>query len=145
MSPSERYLNQAVLEDLRDQRPRLLVILRHARDLPGNGFRRLDYVTYFRRDPRIAAIFDRYERVADLGDFVVYERIPDGLARSERPPSVEPGTRDIVRAPTGRRDLAVHDPSNWLAALAVLTFIVTVIAASILEARRVSPRIVRGD
>src|SRR5207248_711278 len=29
MGPSERFLNQAVFEDLRDQRPRLLVILRN--------------------------------------------------------------------------------------------------------------------
>jgi hypothetical protein len=132
MSPSERFLNQAVFEDLRDQRPRVLIILQHARDLPINGFRRLDYVAYFRRDPRIASLLDRYQLVADLGDYLIYERIPDAQARAESPPTVQPATRDILPAgPAG----GTHKGDPVLV-LALLTFVISVIVASMAEKRR---------
>jgi hypothetical protein len=119
MGPSERYLNQAVLQDLRDRRPKLLLVLQHARDLPSNGFRRLDYVGYFSRDPEIASLLRRYQLVADLGDFLVYERLADGMARTGRPPSVQPGTRDIVQAGgSGRAPARARDPVLLLAMLA---------------------------
>jgi hypothetical protein len=138
MSPSERYLNQAVFEDLRDQRPKLLVVLQHARDLPVNGFRRLDYVAYFGRDPRIAGILDRYQRVADLGDFVVYERIADGTARSGPSPSPQPGTRDIVQS---RQAGGVHVRfGNPGFLLALLAFVVSAVFASGAEKARASAR-----
>jgi hypothetical protein len=138
MGPSERYLNQAVLEDLRDQRPKLLVVLQHARDLPVNGFRRLDYVAYFSRDSRIASIFERYQLVADTGDFEVYERIADGAARSGRPPSGQPGTRDIVPAGQARGVHPTnHDPAFLLALLA---FVISAVCASIAEKGRLSPQ-----
>ena len=136
MGPSERYLNQAVLEDLRDQRPKLLVVLQHARDLPVNGFRRLDYVAYFSRDSRIASTFQRYQLVADTGDFEVYERIADGAVRSGRPPSVQPGTRDIVPAGQARGvHPSSHDPAVLLALLA---FVISAVCASIAEKGRPS-------
>ena len=136
MSPSERYLNQAVLDDLRDQRPKLLVILQHARDLPMNGFRRLDYVAYFSRDQRIASLLERYQRVADLGDFAVYERIPDGAARSASPPSVQPGTRDIVPAgQAGGVRVRGNDPG---VILALLAFVISAICASVFEKNRLA-------
>jgi hypothetical protein len=139
MSPSERYLNQAVLGDLRDQRPKLLVILRHARDLPVNGFRRLDYVAYFSRDPRIASTLDRYQLVANTGDFEVYERIAEGTARSGHPPSIQPGTRDIVPAgQAGGMHLHIHDPGVLLALLA---FVISAICAFIAEKGRLSPQV----
>jgi len=122
MSPSERYLNEAVFEDLRDQRPKLLIVLQHARDLPINGFRRLDYVAYFGRDPRIASLLDRYQLVADLGDYMVYERIPDGEPRATSPPSVQPGTHDIIRAgATGGGLVRWRDPFFLLVLLAFVT------------------------
>jgi hypothetical protein len=136
MSPSERYLNQAVLEDLRDQRPKLLIILQHARDLPANGLRRLDYVAYFSRDPRIASMLQRYQLVADLGDFVVYERIAVGMAPTGRPPSVQPGTRDIVQSgQAGRAPDRARDPGLLLA---VLAFVISAFWASIAEKARSS-------
>jgi hypothetical protein len=136
MSPSERFLNQAVFEDLRDQRPRVLVILQHARDLPINGFRRLDYVAYFRRDPRIAALLDRYQFKADLGDFLVYERIPETQARAESPPTVQPATRDIVQAGTLRGAQGrSRDPAF---VLALLAFVISAIIASTHEKARAS-------
>ena len=99
MSPSERYLNASVLEDLRAHRPRLLLVYRPARDLPRNGYRRLNYVAYFGRDPRFAEVFRQYQRIAVTGDYEVYERLAAGAARSGPPPSDEPGTQDIL--PTG--------------------------------------------
>jgi hypothetical protein len=136
MSPSERYLNQAVFEDLRDQRPKVLVVLKHARDLPINGFRRLDYVAYFRRDPRIATLLDRYQFAADLGDFLVYERIPEAQERAESPPTVQPATRDIVHAgPAGGAHVRVRDPAF---ALGLLAFVISAILASVAEKGRAS-------
>jgi hypothetical protein len=136
MSPSERYLNQAVFEDLRDQRPKVLVVLQHARDLPVNGFRRLDYVAYFRRDPRIANLLDRYQLRADLDDFLVYERIPDAQARAETPPIVQAATRDIVQAGAVRGAYGrSRDPAF---VLALMAFVISVILASIAEKGRAS-------
>jgi hypothetical protein len=133
MSPSERYLNQAVFEDLRDQRPKVLVVLQHARDLPVNGFRRLDYVAYFRRAPRIAALLDRYEFRADLGDFLVYERIPEAQAGAESPPTVQPVTRDIVRAGAVRGAHGLNRDPVFV--LALLAFVISAIFAAIAEKR----------
>ncbi|HUS17641.1 MAG TPA: hypothetical protein VM536_21810, partial [Chloroflexia bacterium] len=131
MSPSERYMNQAVLEDLRQQRPKLLAILQHARDLPANGFRRLDYLAYFSRDPRIATILEGYQLVANVGDFVVYERVAEGAARSGPPPTVQPGTRDVIQAGqasgTGGR---VGHPETLLALAA---FVISAIIALLTE------------
>ncbi len=138
MSASERYLNQSVFEDLRDRRPKLLVVLQHARDLPANGFRRLDYIAYFSRDPRIASIFEDYQQVADVGDFVVFERIAQGTARTGPPPRVQPGTRDIVPVQrTGTLPVRTGDPAILLALLA---FVVSVIFAAIAERAQAQAR-----
>jgi hypothetical protein len=142
MSPSERFLNQAVFEDLRDQHPKLLVVLQHARDLPANGFRRLDYVAYFSRDPRIASELERYQLVADLGDFEVFQRLADGATRVSRAPIVQPGTHDIVVGRPGRGPRLSLGDSGGL--LALLTFVVSAILATIAEKGRVSSRIAGG-
>jgi len=96
MSPSERYLNQSALEDLRAHRPKLLLVYRPARDLARNGYRRLNYVAYFGRDQRFASVFQQYELIAETGDYQLYERLADGAARAGPPPTAEPGTRDIL-------------------------------------------------
>ncbi len=138
MSPSERYMNQAVFQDLRDQRPKLLAILQHARDLPANGFRRLDYVAYFIRDPRIASILARYQLVADVGDFTVYERVADGTAPSRPSPTVQPGTRDVINeGQSVIGPVRVRDPAFLLT---VLAFVVSAICASIVEKGRPLPK-----
>jgi hypothetical protein len=143
MSPSERFLNRAVLEDLRDRRPRLLVVLKHARDLPVNGFRRLNYIAYFSRDPRIASELGRYQLVADLGEFEVFERIADGVARTARPPIVQPGTRDIVLTrPTLSSRAGLGDRG---ALLGLLAFVVIAIWASLAERGRVAMGGVAGS
>jgi hypothetical protein len=133
MSPSERYLNQAVLDDLREHRPKLLLVLQHARDLPVNGLRRLDYVAYFGRDPGIAQIFRNYHLIADLGDYRLYERAPSGLVGSGPPPSVTPGTRDVIRGDGGGVQLRFSDPSFLLA---LLVFLISLGAIVIVERER---------
>ena len=126
MSTSERYLNQAVLDDLRAHSPKLLVVFRHARDLPVNGLRRLDYVAYFARDPRIARILQDYQLVAELGDYLVYQRVPPGLARSGPPPMVTPGTQDVIRIQESGVRLRFADPSLLIAVLAFLVSLITI-------------------
>jgi hypothetical protein len=128
MGPSERFLNQAVYEDLRDQLPKLLVVLQHARDLPVNGFRRLDYVAYFRRDPRIAGILEHYQLVADVGDFVVYER-----ARGRRRRPATAGRAAGTRHHCGQRS---PGPRSSHA-----RFVIGAICASLVEKARAAPRV----
>jgi len=95
------------------------------------------------RDPRTASTLERYQLVADLGDFEVYELIADGAARSGRPPGVQPGTRDIIPArQTGGVRVRIGDPGVLLALLA---FAVSAICASIVEKGRVSPRVAPGS
>ena len=131
MSPSERYLNQAVFEDLRRQRPKLLVVLQHTRDRPSNGFRRLNYLAYFSRDARIASLLEDYQLVANLGDFTVYERVPGGTERSAPPPRALPSTLDIADT----RQTLFANPTF---VLALLAFVVSAILASIFEKSRAS-------
>ncbi len=135
MSPSERYLNQAVLGDLKTHQPRLLIVFKPARDLPVNGLRRIDYLAYFGRDPRFEEIFREYEFVADLGDYLVYQRIQPGAARSGPPPAPTPGTQDITTVRESGVRLRLADPS-LLVALAA--FLAGLLAAWIGERRRVA-------
>jgi hypothetical protein len=125
MSPSERYLNTAVREDLEANRPKLLLVLRSARDLPVNGYRRINYVAYFRRDERIARVLDRYQWLSDVGDYSVYERTPDGVA-VKVPPSPAPGTHDVIRADTEGMHLRLQDPTFLFS---IITFLVVLAVA----------------
>jgi hypothetical protein len=118
MSPSERYLNQAVLEDLERQPPKVLIVLRHARDLPVNGYRRLNYLAYFGRDPRLAAILDRYQWIGDVGDYAAYERLADGQPRTGPPPAAAPGTHDVIRTDREGLHLRLQDSTFLFAIVA---------------------------
>ena len=139
MSSTERYLNQAVFEDLRDHRPKLLIILQHARDLPKNGFRRLNYVAYFSRDPRIARILERYQLVTGLGGYLIYERLPGGAERTGPPPRVQPGILDVAQGPNvGSVPAPIRDPGFRLA---LLVFVVGVIFASLTERGRAAAEV----
>jgi hypothetical protein len=132
MPASERYLVESVRTDLVAGRPRLLLVLRHARDVPENGYRRLNYVAYFARDRRIAAVFDRYRFVANVGEYSVYERLPDGSAPAAQPPSPASGTQDILTGESGGLHLRLRDPSF---VLAIGTFLVA-LAWAIARERR---------
>jgi hypothetical protein len=122
MGAAERYLNRAVREDLQANRPKLILVLRNARDRPPNSYRRLDYVAYFGRDPAIAAVLRQYQWIANVGEYALYERLAEGAARSGPPPSPAPGTLDVVRAHTEGLHLRVGNPA-FLAA--TLCFLVT--------------------
>ena len=135
MSASERYLNRSVLEDLR-QRPKLLIVLQHARDLSVNGYRRLDYVAYFSRDPRITQVFQEYQLIAEMGDYMVYEWVPVGARRTGARPTVIPGTHDIVLTKEGGAQLRFGDSSF---AVAVLTFLFSLTAVGLSERGRRKP------
>ena len=96
MGPVERYLNDAAFADFERYQPTVLVVLRHARDLPTNGLRRLDYIAYFGRDPRFAPLLRRYQWVADVGEYAVYARLSGAAPRSARPPMATAGTQDLL-------------------------------------------------
>jgi hypothetical protein len=97
MGPAERYLNDAVSQDLDRYRPDVLLILRHARDVPQNSLRRLDYVGYFSRDPRIARELREYRLAEEAGEYRLYVRARTPDQPGPRPES-QPGRYDVVRS-----------------------------------------------
>jgi hypothetical protein len=74
MGLAERYLNEAVSEDLKRLRPDLLVVLRAGPDRREMGIRRLDYLSYFSREPEVAAVLSEYTWLADVDEYRVYRR-----------------------------------------------------------------------
>lgn len=131
MGVPEQFLNQAVGEDLLAARPRLLLILRPFPDRPPYGFRRLNYVAYFGRDPRLSAFFARYQWVSTEGAFDLFEWIGSDVPRTGPPPSVEVPP---LRAPPPQAWLTRIDPE-----LAAGTVIFVVLAVGSLMRRRVGP------
>ncbi|MGH2404566.1 MAG: hypothetical protein ACRDGN_08880, partial [bacterium] len=95
MPPQERYLNQAVREDLLRARPRLLLVMRPARDVKTNYLRRIHYIEYFGRDPELNRFFGDYQRVAVKGEYDVYERLGPAGKRVGDPPSRTAGSLDV--------------------------------------------------
>lgn len=97
MGAAERYLNDAVSADLARYRPDVLMVLRHARDIPENAQRRVDYIGYFSRDPRIAEALRQYRLAEEVGQYLLYVR----AATPGQPgltPASEPGRYDVVRS-----------------------------------------------
>jgi hypothetical protein len=74
----ERYLIDAVVSDLRGELPALLIV-----DVtplkPSFGGRPFDYLEYFSRDSRFAALMRDYEPLTTLGKFRVYRRLPEDM------------------------------------------------------------------
>ena len=136
MSPTERYLNQAVLQDL-DKRPKLLLVFRPARDLPVNGYRRLDYVAYFSREPEIGMILQEYELVARTRDYLVYQWAPSAGQRTGPAPAPTPGTSDVVVTREGGASLRLGDPRLLVA---MLTFMGSLIISALSSRTRVRGR-----
>lgn len=97
MGPLERYVNDAVIADLRAGEPGVLLVLRPGPDRRQWGLRRLDFLGYFQRDTRFAAWFQRYRFLAQVGEYWVFVRAPDGAPPSQpwrRPGGPPPGTPD---------------------------------------------------
>jgi len=111
MRPPERYLWDAVHEDLLQAQPGLILVLRPARDVARNGLRRLNYIRYFERDPALATLFSRYQLLATKGEYDVYARLPDGAARTAPPPSSAPGRLDVLHTQLSevRLDIVDHE------------------------------------
>jgi hypothetical protein len=126
-SPAERYLREAVVSDLEASDPKLIIVLRHARDIPENGLRRLDYLTYFRQDPRFADRMDRYQWLADVGEFTVFERLNAGASRTTRPAISTPGVSDVLREDREGLHLRLGSP-EFLLGLVVFAIAATILA-----------------
>jgi hypothetical protein len=87
MGEAERYLNDAVGEDLARFRPDLLVVLRAGPDRREMGIRRVDYLAYFSREPEVAALLSEYSWLADVDEYRVYRRGPAGVKPVRTPDS----------------------------------------------------------
>jgi len=131
MSPPERYLNQAVREDLLRYRPRLILVMRPARDVKKNYLRRIHYIEYFGRDAELSRLFASYQHVGVKGEYDVYERLGPSDIRVADAPSLVPGTLDVKGAE--RLRLAVISP-DFTAGLVV--FVLLWGAAARADARR---------
>ncbi len=120
MPPTERYLNQAVREDLLRARPRLLLVMRPARDVRKNYLRRIHYIEYFGRDPELSQFFADYQFVAVKGEYDVYERLGPSDTRMADGPSRTAGSLD-VKSPE-RLKLAVIS-QDFTAGLAIFAML----------------------
>jgi hypothetical protein len=96
MDRAERYLNDAVYEDLTRNRPDVIMVLRHARDIQENSLRRVDYLAYFERDARIAEALREYRLAERVGEYLLYVRAASPNQPGPLPKS-EPGRYDILR------------------------------------------------
>jgi hypothetical protein len=132
MGPAERYLNDAVYEDLARYRPDVLLVLRHARDVRENALRRLDYLGYFGRDERIAALLKEYRFGEDVGQYRLYVRAKASDSPGV-PPTSAPGKHDVLRSRTTGGSALLSD-SEFL--LHLLTFVVLACLAYGAERRR---------
>ncbi len=116
MAPAERWLNRAVREDLLKAEPRVLVVLRPARDVGPNGPRRMHYIRYFGRQPDLAAFFARYQLAGHYGEFDVYQRLEGAQGVATTPPSAEPAQLDVKGVDGQGVRLAFGDPEFALGA-----------------------------
>lgn len=131
MQPAERYLWDAVREDLLAAQPDLLLVLRPARDVARNGLRRLHYIQYFERDPELAKLFRRYEWVGEKGEYDIYQPVKSGARRTGPPPSAAPGDLDVRLGGVREIRAQAFDP----AFLAGLVVFVAVWVLSVLQDR----------
>ena len=67
-----------MVEDPEAGRPHVLRVLRPGLDRREWGLRRLDYLSYFLLDRRFASLFERYRYSAQVGEYWVFTRLPDG-------------------------------------------------------------------
>lgn len=111
MPPAERYMWDAVREDLARTPPGVLLVLSAGQDVPANGLRRLNYLAYFARDPELRQLFGGYQLVDVSGEYLVYEHLDVGATRVGPPPSVEPLPRVAPRLDLGDFTFRMVDPT----------------------------------
>ncbi|MGH7630927.1 MAG: hypothetical protein ACREOF_16395 [Gemmatimonadales bacterium] len=109
MGARERYFFETVKEDLLRSRPRLLLVLRPARDVRSNGLRRLHYIRYFGQDAALASWFTGFQFAGPRGEYDVYERVATSAPRSAPTPSTAPGTADAKLARVSELRLGLLD------------------------------------
>jgi hypothetical protein len=139
MGWQERYLFESVRTDLTSARPRVLLVLRPARDVPRNGLRRLHYIQYFSRDSALAALFSQYQLIGSYGEHDVYERVGAG-GRHAAAPDASPGTADARLARVTEFQLGLFD-AEFVAGLVTLLVLV---AGSVVRARRRRSSMIRA-
>ena len=75
MGPAERYLNDAVYEDLTRHRPDVLMVLRHARDIPENAHPTGGLPRLFRAGSADRAeVLSRYRLAEEVDQYLLYVR-----------------------------------------------------------------------
>jgi hypothetical protein len=115
MSPLERFLNDALVEDMARTKPPLVLVLRPGPDRPEWGLRRLDFLGYFSRDPRFARLWARYTYERQVGEYWVFQRTGPGEE------AVPPPQRPVVTREVPDRGLnagfgapALDDIALWI-------------------------------
>jgi len=94
MSPLERFLNDAMVEDMARTKPPLALVLRPGPDRPEWGLRRLDFLGYFNRDPRFARLWAGYTYGGQVGEYWVFRRTGPG-EQAVPPPQRPVVTREV--------------------------------------------------
>ncbi len=120
VSPLERKLRTAVVDDIVAARPDLLVVLAHARDLPENGTRRFDYLAYLSRDVRFREELRHYRYLTSDSHHDIYERLPAAHVRAG---PLRPEGRyaaDIKALPLPNLQIALFDSEVLVNALVFL-------------------------
>ncbi len=133
MERAERFMWNAVREDLLSARPSLLVVLRPGRDVAHNGLRRLNYVAYFGRRPELAEFFGSYQLIDVRGEYLIYERVEPGAMPVGPPPSPDPGQLEAPRPAAQRLGVGLLDPYSRAS---LVVFGLAWAGAALLERRR---------
>jgi hypothetical protein len=102
---AERFVDTAMVEDLRRRPPTLLIVLAPSEDTSATAFARLDLRSYFAMDPRIAAMLKCYRLVRRVGVHDVYQRIPS----TDRLRAPAPGPDISGEAPDGQQHCDDHE------------------------------------
>ncbi len=117
-SALEQNFIDAVVDDVVRSRPRLLLVLSTARDVPDNGDRRLDYLAYFQRDARFAEALTGYRYLTTVGLHDVYERDAGFAGGPGRPPHHAQG--DLAPVPRAGFRFTLADPVELLQLLVLI-------------------------
>jgi hypothetical protein len=80
-SDAERFLDSAMVSDMRSHPPELLLILKPSRNDSASAFQRLDFRSYFSMDARLAQMLTCYRYLDLIGVHEVYQRSTAGGCR----------------------------------------------------------------
>ncbi len=106
-SDAERFVREAVAQDIERFEPRLLIVFAAAPDSPESQVSRLDYLAYFGRDPRIASQLEYYRYLQTIGAHDVYVRATDPVGGGPIRPDRRRPTREATELAPARRSPVV--------------------------------------